>query len=29
MISLSPEQELLVSSVEDIAEREFADRAFD
>ncbi|WP_408958943.1 acyl-CoA dehydrogenase family protein [Natrinema sp. 74] len=29
MISLSPEQELLVSAVEDIAEREFADKAFD
>jgi alkylation response protein AidB-like acyl-CoA dehydrogenase len=29
MISLSPEQELLVSSVEDIANSEFADRAFD
>lgn len=29
MISLSPEQELLVSSVENIAEREFADRSFD
>ncbi|SER38911.1 acyl-CoA dehydrogenase family protein [Natrinema salaciae] len=29
MIDLSPEQELLVSSVEAIAEREFADRAFE
>ncbi|SDK62455.1 acyl-CoA dehydrogenase family protein [Natronorubrum texcoconense] len=29
MLSLSPEQELLVSSVADIAEREFADRAFE
>ncbi len=29
MMSLSPEQELLVSSVADIAEREFADRAFE
>lgn len=29
MISLSPEQELLVSSLEDIADREFAERAFD
>lgn len=29
MISLSPEQELLVSSVADIAESEFTDRAFD
>ena len=29
MISLNAEQELLVSSVADIAEREFADRAFD
>jgi alkylation response protein AidB-like acyl-CoA dehydrogenase len=29
MISLSPEQKLLVSSVTDIAEREFADRAFE
>ena len=29
MITLSPEQELLVSSLEDLAEREFADRAFE
>ncbi|THE66324.1 acyl-CoA dehydrogenase [Salinadaptatus halalkaliphilus] len=29
MISLSPEQEMLVSSLEDLAEREFTDKAFE